>query len=75
MKLRVDSPSAETLDLMSDDVLVEVLRERGPMPPPSLDPRPEDAAKQVARERRVLRLMPRVRRAQLVLLPPRAVRA
>jgi hypothetical protein len=62
MKLTVDSPSAETLDLMSDDALLQVLRLRGPTPPPSLDAGPEPDWKQLEREKRVLRLLPRVSR-------------
>lgn len=62
MKLRVDSPSAEVLDLISDEKLIEVLRQRGPVPPGSLDPVPEGSAVQIAREQRILRLLPKVSR-------------
>jgi len=62
MKLCVDSPSADVLDLISDEELVKVLRLRGPVPPDSLNPVAARAAVQVAREKRILRLLPKVSR-------------
>lgn len=60
--MRIDNPSAETLDLIDDDTLVEVLSDRRVVLPVSLEPQPEDPVVQVARERRILRLLPRVSR-------------
>lgn len=62
LKLSIDSPDAGTMDLISDEQLIEVLRERGPTPPPSLEPTPDSAHLQMERERRILRLLPRVSR-------------
>lgn len=62
VKLSIDSPDAGMMDHLSDDQLIEVLRQRGPTPPPSLDVGGESPHIQMERERRVLRLLPRVSR-------------
>jgi hypothetical protein len=62
VKLSIDSPDAGVMDIISDEQLIEVLRQRGPTVPPNLEVEAVSTKVQLERERRVLRLLPRVSR-------------
>lgn len=63
MAMRIDNLSTSVLDLIDDETLIKVLSRRAVAAlPVSLDPEIDDSRAQVAREKRILRLLERVSR-------------